>query len=37
MWDTSNAILGKLGEQACGATWTYVVFITKLKKRDGQK
>jgi hypothetical protein len=29
---TSNAILGKLGEQARGATWSHIIFITKLRK-----
>jgi len=37
MWGTSNAILGKLGEQARGATWSHIVFFTKLKKIDRQK
>ena len=31
MCGTSNAILGKLGEQARGATWTHIIFFTKLK------
>ena len=33
MCGTSNAIPGKLGKQARGATWNYIIFFTEMKEK----